>query len=199
MPTRNTYAGRHRRPAAPRKTHGSQVAAVTVTGLAAASFALAMAEQPAAASPAHNWDGVARCESGGNWHIDTGNGYYGGLQFSYGTWLSYGGGAYARRADLATKAQQIQIAERVLVGQGRGAWPVCGRYLTGAAVVPTKRKPVAPIRAGSHRVVRVAAGDTLSGIAETYHVPGGWATIARLNPTKISNPNLIYVGETLAV
>lgn len=73
-----------------------------------------------------NWDAVARCESSGNWHINTGNGFYGGLQFTAGTWHAYGGGAYAPRADLATREQQIMIAERVRAGQGIGAWPVCG-------------------------------------------------------------------------
>ena len=69
------------------------------------------------------------CESGGNWSINTGNGYYGGLQFSSSTWLAFGGGAYAPRADLAAKPQQIAIAEHVLAAQGPGAWPVCGRSL----------------------------------------------------------------------
>jgi hypothetical protein len=77
----------------------------------------------------HDWDAVARCESGGNWSINTGNGYYGGLQFSQSTWLAYGGGGYAGRADLATKSQQIAVAELVLAGQGAGAWPICGRNL----------------------------------------------------------------------
>ena len=58
-----------------------------------------------------NWDAIAKCESGNNWSINTGNGYYGGLQFDIGTWLSNGGGAYAPRADLATKDQQIAVAE----------------------------------------------------------------------------------------
>ena len=71
------------------------------------------------------WDRVAACESGGNWHINTGNGYYGGLQFSSSTWRGYGGGTYASRADLASKSQQIAIAQRVLASQGPGAWPVC--------------------------------------------------------------------------
>jgi cell wall-associated NlpC family hydrolase len=71
------------------------------------------------------WDKVAACESGGRWHINTGNGYYGGLQFTASTWRAYGGGSYASRADRATKAQQIRVAERVLKGQGPGAWPVC--------------------------------------------------------------------------
>lgn len=71
------------------------------------------------------WDRVAACESGGNWSINTGNGYYGGLQFSYSTWKGYGGQAYASTADRATKSQQILIAQRVLASQGPGAWPVC--------------------------------------------------------------------------
>jgi uncharacterized protein YabE (DUF348 family) len=76
-----------------------------------------------------NWDAVANCESGGNWHINTGNGFYGGLQFDYGTWLSNGGGAYAQRADLATKSEQIAIATKVYNARGSSPWPVCGQYL----------------------------------------------------------------------
>jgi hypothetical protein len=76
-----------------------------------------------------NWDAVAQCESGGNWHINTGNGFYGGLQFDYGTWLSNGGGAYAPRADLATREQQIAVANRLYAARGSSPWPVCGRYL----------------------------------------------------------------------
>jgi len=71
------------------------------------------------------WDRIAACESGGNWAINTGNGYYGGLQFSSSTWLGYGGGAYAPTANLASREQQIAIAERVQAAQGWGAWPVC--------------------------------------------------------------------------
>jgi hypothetical protein len=85
---------------------------------------------PAPVSGGHNWDAVAQCESGGNWSINTGNGFYGGLQFTSRTWLAFGGGAYASRADLAAKSQQIAIAEKVLAGQGPGAWPICGRGLT---------------------------------------------------------------------
>ena len=84
---------------------------------------------PAPVATGRNWDAVALCESGGNWSINTGNGYYGGLQFSSSTWLGFGGGAYAPRADLATKAQQIAVAEKVLEVQGPGAWPTCGRSL----------------------------------------------------------------------
>ena len=73
-----------------------------------------------------NWDRVASCESGGNWAINTGNGFYGGLQFDYGTWLGAGGGEYAERADLASKAEQIRIAERVRADRGLSPWPHCG-------------------------------------------------------------------------
>jgi hypothetical protein len=76
-----------------------------------------------------NWDAVAACESGGNWATNTGNGYYGGLQFSQSTWDAFGGGAYASRADLASKSAQIAVAEKVLAGQGAGAWPHCGSRL----------------------------------------------------------------------
>ena len=76
-----------------------------------------------------NWDALAQCESGGNWHINTGNGFYGGLQFDYSTWLSNGGGQYAERADLATREQQIAVASRLYAARGSSPWPVCGAYL----------------------------------------------------------------------
>jgi resuscitation-promoting factor RpfA len=72
------------------------------------------------------WGRVAECESSRRWHINTGNGYYGGLQFSSRTWIGFHGGKYARRADRASRAEQIEVARRVLAAQGRGAWPVCG-------------------------------------------------------------------------
>ena len=71
------------------------------------------------------WDRIAQCESGGNWHANTGNGYYGGLQFSLGTWRAYGGPS---RPDLVSREQQIAITEKVRAASGGyGAWPVCGR------------------------------------------------------------------------
>jgi LysM repeat protein len=73
-----------------------------------------------------NWNAIAACESGGNWGTSTGNGYYGGLQFSKGTWLANGGGQYASTAAGASRSQQIAVAQRVLGSQGIGAWPVCG-------------------------------------------------------------------------
>ncbi|GAA2821934.1 hypothetical protein GCM10010505_53860 [Kitasatospora aburaviensis] len=79
----------------------------------------------ASAASVATWDKVAQCESSGNWSINTGNGFYGGLQFTNSTWAEFGGTAFAARADLATKDQQIAIAEKVLAVQGPGAWPVC--------------------------------------------------------------------------
>lgn len=81
---------------------------------------------PPSTSTAVNWDAIANCETGGtmDWHINTGNGYYGGLQFAQGTWESYGGLAYASRADLASREQQIAVASTM----GLGHWPHCGRY-----------------------------------------------------------------------
>ena len=73
------------------------------------------------------WDSVAACESGGNWSINTGNGYYGGLQFSSSTWKAYGGRRYASQAHRASKATQIATAKRVLAAQGPGAWGTCGK------------------------------------------------------------------------
>lgn len=92
-----------------------------------ATLAAGLAAAAPAEADARVWDKVAQCESGGNWSINTGNGYYGGLQFSSSTWKGYGGGAYASRADRATRLEQIAIARRVLDGQGPGAWPSCGR------------------------------------------------------------------------
>jgi hypothetical protein len=112
-------------------------AALAATGSAApapvASASAPSAEAPAAqpaAVPAPsggaNWAAIAACESGGNWSADTGNGFYGGLQFTEQTWLAYGGGQYAASANLATPAEQMAVADRVLAAQGIGAWPVCG-------------------------------------------------------------------------
>jgi resuscitation-promoting factor RpfB len=84
---------------------------------------------PPASTGGLNWDAVANCESGGDWSINTGNGFYGGLQFDYGTWLSNGGGQYADRADHATRAQQIAVATTVYNARGSSPWPVCGQYL----------------------------------------------------------------------
>ncbi|MGW2211024.1 transglycosylase family protein [Streptomyces sp. NPDC001781] len=118
--------GKHRRPS---KT----VRVLALAGVAGAAVAgPVMASGSASAATGSEWDAVAQCESGGNWSINTGNGYYGGLQFSASTWAAYGGTQYAATADKAGKGQQIAVAEKVLSAQGKGAWPVCGTGLSGA-------------------------------------------------------------------
>lgn len=79
---------------------------------------------PVARADSVNWDAIAACESGGNWSINTGNGYYGGLQFALATWQSNGGSGMPHQA---SRAEQIRVAENVLRTQGIGAWPTCGR------------------------------------------------------------------------
>ncbi|WP_371262035.1 transglycosylase family protein [Phycicoccus sp. Soil802] len=96
---------------------------VAVAGVATVAGGMATASSAQASTV---WDRVAACESGGNWSINTGNGYYGGLQFSDRTWDGFGGERYAPTANRATKAQQITIAQKVLASQGPGAWPTCG-------------------------------------------------------------------------
>jgi hypothetical protein len=241
------YVGQHRA-----EVESSTATLIKAGSLVATTAAVSLAAVGTAnAAPSHNWDGVARCESGGNWHINTGNGFYGGVQFSASTWLAYGGGSYAHRADLASKSAQITIAEKVLRGQGRGAWPVCGRYLsagTSQSTTPTvtrrtAKKPVvhhtqvhhtqvhrtpvhhtqAPRTPARHAAVQqapvhhvtahprviatptgthlytVRAGDTLSQIAVTHHVKGGWPVLARVNKAYIENPNLIYVDQKIKI
>ncbi len=113
-----------------------------VGALAAGSLPFVGAGTAQAASAA-DWQKLAVCESGGDWHINTGNGYYGGLQFSSGTWLGFGGGTYASRADLASPEQQMAIADKVLAVQGWNAWPSCSRS-TGLYGTPTTPSPTPP-------------------------------------------------------
>ncbi|RMI35203.1 transglycosylase family protein [Nocardia stercoris] len=126
-----------------RKISNRILGAAAVTGaLAAVPFGMTAA---ASAAPTHDWDGVAQCESGGNWGINTGNGYYGGLQFSQSTWNANGGTGLASNA---SKAEQIRVAENVLNSQGQGAWPVCGQYLRwGPAEEAPAAEPEAPAAA----------------------------------------------------
>ncbi|MDH6140170.1 LysM repeat protein [Kitasatospora sp. GP30] len=96
---------------------GGVIAALPVAGLVTATTA--------SAAPTSTWDAVAQCESTGNWSINSGNGFSGGLQFTPSTWAAYGGTQYAPAAYQATEAQQISVAEKVLADQGPGAWPIC--------------------------------------------------------------------------
>jgi LysM repeat protein len=194
--------------------------------LAAVALALGVASVGSAPASAAStvWDRVARCESGGNWKINTGNGYYGGLQFSNRTWKGFGGGTYASRANRASKAEQIAVARRVLASQGPGAWPVCSRKagLTksngkasktakpstnpGASKATVKKATPkkattkkAPASVSSAKTVRVKSGDTISKIAKRYHVKGGWKGLWKMNKKTVKNPNRIKVGQRLRV
>src|SRR5579859_6952284 len=120
-------SGRHRKPT----SSAVSVAKIAFTGAVIGGGSLALAGQANAATDGE-WDQVAHCESGGNWAINTGNGYHGGLQFTQGTWAAHGGGQYAPSANMASRDQQIAVAERVLASQGKGAWPVCGGPLSHA-------------------------------------------------------------------
>ncbi len=198
----------------PASTSGRSLMRVAVAGAILVGTPVALASTANAASDA-TWDRLAQCESGGNWHINTGNGYYGGLQFSASTWRAYGG---AGSAASASREQQIVVAERVLAAQGWNAWPACSRK-TGAsgAAEPDKVRASAPAPAAPRAAPKAApkaapaaapavargadytvvAGDTLSGIAVKEHVPGGWKAIWNRNTDVLSNPNVIRVGQQL--
>ncbi len=124
------YHGRHRTPT----TTGRTAAKLAVTGLVVGAPLTALAA-PASAATTGQWDAVAQCESGGNYAINTGNGFYGGLQFTLSTWAAYGGTGAPQNA---SKSAQIAVAERVLAGQGKGAWPVCGTGLGAATPTPVQ-------------------------------------------------------------
>ncbi|MER6343396.1 transglycosylase family protein [Streptomyces sp. NPDC001595] len=112
--------GRHRRP----RQAPALIVAAGVTGSAIAIPLLGATG--ASAATGVTWDRVAECESGGSWSADNGNGYYGGLQISQDNWVEYGGLDYAESPDVASRSQQIAVAERILADQGVGAWPTCG-------------------------------------------------------------------------
>ena len=130
---------------------------LAVAGIAVAGISAALA--PAAtAAPDSDWDRLAQCEAGGNWAINTGNGYHGGLQFSQGTWAAYGGTQFAPTADQATREQQIAIAEKTLAGQGWGAWPACSAQL-GLSSAPEQRSAPAAAPASQNQVQQLNAAD----------------------------------------
>ncbi|MEW1612815.1 MULTISPECIES: transglycosylase family protein [unclassified Streptomyces] len=217
--------GRHRRYQPSRINRAS----LTVTaGGAGIALPLITAASAGAAS-GEVWEKVAACESSGNWSINTGNGYYGGLQFSGPTWAAFGGTQYAPRADLATRDQQIAIAERVLDGQGPGAWPSCSveagltrggdapgttpqsagdRPVRSAAPqsAPPRQPRATPAAAtpthvpGKREAYTVAGGDSLSGIADAERVRGGWQRLYAANRTVIGdNPDMIFPGQRLSL
>jgi murein DD-endopeptidase MepM/ murein hydrolase activator NlpD len=117
--------GRHRRYQPNRINRASLTVTAGGAGMAIPLVGVGAGIDAAHAADAATWNKVAACESSGDWNINTGNGYFGGLQFTRSTWDAYGGHRYAPRADLATRDQQIAVAEKVLDGQGPSAWPVC--------------------------------------------------------------------------
>ncbi|WP_078893881.1 transglycosylase family protein [Streptomyces sp. CT34] len=98
-------------------------ALLTLLALLATAGSAAAADPPPTSGT--DWEKVAACESSGDWHINTGNGYHGGLQISRSTWRAYGGERFAPRADLASREEQIAVAERIVQDRGLGAWPNC--------------------------------------------------------------------------
>lgn len=227
--------GRHRR-YQPSRINRASLLTVTAGGAGIAIPLATVGAGTAQAADVSTWNKVAACESSGDWSINTGNGYYGGLQFTQSTWEAYGGTAYAHRADLATRDQQIAIAEKVLKGQGPGAWPVCsvragltrgggtpdihvgGTKAESTKAAKTKAEDAKPqtvvkrsvkdvqpqttpqSRAGTAEMYTVVRGDTLSGIADTERVDGGWHGLYAANRTTVgSDPDLILPGQRLSL
>lgn len=157
---------------------GRNITKIAVSSAVIGAASIALAGTASAATDAE-WDRVAQCESGGNWAINTGNGYHGGLQFSPSTWSGHGGQKYAATAYQATKGQQIEIAENVLANQGKGAWPTCGVGLSGATQRTAAPAPAAPSVAqvkslpgtvAADATTEAAILDTLISIAESNNI-----------------------------
>lgn len=175
---------------------GRKVAMGATIAIGGAVVPATFAGSASAATDAE-WDRVAACESSGNWAINTGNGFYGGVQFTSSTWAAYGGRAFAPQANQATKAQQIVIAERVLSGgyngnapQGKGAWPACGVGLsntpyTGGYTPPTKPAPPAPPKA------RAATTPSSTGVTQNAQEAINWA----LGHVNTRDLYYVYGGE----
>ena len=174
------------------------VGGLAFAGIAATGVGLAAA--PANAASGSTWDALAQCESGGNWAINTGNGYYGGLQFNLGTWQANGGTGNPASASRAT---QIAVAERVLASQGWGAWPACSAKLglsgtTGAA--PQAAAPAAPAPAAPQQQAapQQAAPSTTQAAPSTTQAAPKPAAPSKPAPVKTSGKTYTIVsGETL--
>lgn len=196
------YRGRHRAPSTAGRTLARTAAAGVVL---TAPVVLAPA---ASAAPGSDWDRLAQCESTGNWGINTGNGFSGGLQFTPGTWRAFGGDGPAHRA---SREAQIAVAERVLAVQGWKAWPACSRKLglsgkpsPSAVTAAPQAKPSTKVKSSPVKVaasdgkVTVARGDTLSRIASAHGVRGGWQALKAANPG-LRNPHRLAVGAVVTL
>ncbi|MER0449501.1 transglycosylase family protein [Streptomyces sp. Edi4] len=192
--------GRHRRYQPSRINQASLTVTAGGVGIALPLIAAGAAD----AASVDVWNKVAACESTGNWHVNTGNGFYGGLQFTQSTWAAYGGHRYAPRADLATRDQQIAVAEQVLRGQGPGAWPVCsgeaGLSRGGSAPQLTtttqRRTEIKP--AAAHTATRAAAHTATKAPAAKPAAP---KKAEQASPTKVPGPRESYTvlhGDSLS-
>ncbi|MER6910243.1 transglycosylase family protein [Streptomyces sp. NPDC000594] len=239
-----TATGRHRKYQPSRFNRAS----LTITAGGAGMALPFIGAGSAHAASVDTWEKVAACESTNQWKINTGNGYFGGLQFTQSTWDAYGGRDYAPRADLASRDQQIAVAERVLKGQGPGAWPNCSqraglvrggeapaispqgdradrtdpredsrtdrkdsrtdRKDTGgtrdARATPPRGTPqqkVSPTTVPTQREgYTIAQGDSLSRIAHTKQVRGGWQQLYAQNRAEVGpDPDLIHPGQRLVI
>lgn len=154
-------------------------------GLTAAIVA-GMGYTYAASASSVNWDAIAQCESGGNWHINTGNGYYGGLQFTEATWISEGGRKYASRADLASRSEQIAIAENMSLSN----WPVCGKRVYTGTVTLSKSLP-APSKT-HHKAVTYKHATTAVKAAVTNTYPTSSYPVG--TTTTVGCPDYDFIG-----
>lgn len=196
----NTINGRHRQASTTRRYLGR----VAIAGVALGA-PLILAAAPAQAASGNDWDAVAQCESTGNWSINTGNGFSGGLQFTPSTWQAYGGTGAAQNA---SKAEQIRVAENVLAGQGKGAWPVCGKNLgsgtTSASTVSQESAPAsqaapkqaAPQQQAAPKATEAPAAAS-SGNANVVSPPkagANYTVVAGDTLSKISQTNNVQGG-----
>jgi LysM repeat protein len=197
---------------APRYVRTKKVIARAPVAAGATVVGIGVLSSPASAhtgtDTGHDWSGVAQCMSSGDWDTNTGNGQYGGLQFKQSTWAGFGGTEFAPRADLATPAQQVEVAERVLDGQGAGAWVDCGRYLTEGSTPAAAPAPAPAAAAPAPAAEAPAAdatedytvrwGDTVREIAAAHQQ--SWQELYERNADVIgSDPARIYPGQVLAV
>ncbi len=136
---------------------------LAVAGIAVAGMGAALA--PAAtAAPDSDWDALAQCESGGDWSINTGNGFHGGLQFSPSTWNGYGGQEFAPYAYQASREEQIVVGERVLAGQGWGAWPSCSSQLGLNSAAEERTAPSAAPASSQNQVEQLNSAEDVLAI-----------------------------------
>jgi LysM repeat protein len=165
---------------------------VAVAGIAVGA-PLAIAATPAQASTT-NWDAIAQCESGGNWGINTGNGYYGGLQFSQSTWKAYGGQGSANGA---SRDAQIQVAERVLQGQGIGAWPVCGKKAGSGAVAKGSNTQGSSVKKAAPKAAAPKAVAPKKSTVKAAAAPAP-ATTAGVSSSNPAGDYVVAPGDTLS-